>query len=432
VREVVDDVVESDAADAADTVEADATEGAPEAPLLSEPRDGVPPVIDTLAELEAATEALRAGSGPVAVDAERASGYRYGQRAYLIQIRREGAGTLLIDPVPFGDLRRLAQAVSDAEWVVHAASQDLPSMRELGLVPKLLFDTELAARLAGYERVGLATMVELLLGLRLAKEHSAVDWSKRPLPEPWLRYAALDVEVLLDLRDSLEAELAKQGKLEWAQEEFAAVLQMEPSGPRADPWRRTSGIHRVRNRRQLAVVRALWYARDGIARARDTAPGRVLTDASIVAAAMTSPATEADLAKVAGWGGRATRRLATDLWPAIEAARALADADLPRPALQGDGPPPANRWPDRDPVAASRLARARAAMTEVSERHNIPTENLLTPDLMRRLAWAPPSSEVAEVNDYLLAAGARPWQVSLVGAGLAAAMAEPETPPEPA
>jgi ribonuclease D len=420
VSEVIDETVVRDTADS------DAADPAPEAPLLSEPRDGIPPVIDTLTDLEAATEALRAGHGPVAVDAERASGYRYGQRAYLIQIRRDGTGTLLIDPVPFGDLRRLAQAVEDAEWVVHAASQDLPSMRELGLVPKVLFDTELAARLAGYERVGLATMVELLLGLRLAKEHSAVDWSKRPLPEPWLRYAALDVEVLLDLRDSLETELERQGKLAWAQEEFAAVLSAEPPGPRQDPWRRTSGIHRVRNRRQLGVIRALWYERDQIARARDTAPGRVLTDDAIVAAAMTAPASEPDLAKVAGWGGRTTRRLATELWPAIEAARALPEAELPRPALAGDGPPPANRWPDRDPVAAGRLARARAAMTEVSERHNIPTENLLTPDLMRRLAWSPPSSEVAEVSEYLLAAGARPWQVGLVSAGLAAAMADPD------
>ncbi|HVW80427.1 MAG TPA: HRDC domain-containing protein [Mycobacteriales bacterium] len=414
MSEAVEDVVESDPADAV-----------PDVPLLSEPRDGIPPVIDTLADLEVATESLRAGSGPVAVDAERASGYRYGQRAYLIQIRREGAGTLLIDPIPFGDLRRLALAVGDAEWVVHAASQDLPSMRELGLVPTRLFDTELAARLAGYERVGLATMVELLLGVRLAKEHSAVDWSKRPLPEPWLRYAALDVEVLLGLRDELEAELARQGKLEWAHEEFAAVLATEPAGPRQDPWRRTSGIHRIRNRRQLAVVRALWYERDRIARARDTAPGRVVTDAAIVAAALAAPATEADLVKVSGWGGRTTRRLATELWPAIAAALALPDDELPRPAVAGDGPPPASRWPDRDPAAASRLARARTVLADASQRYKIPTENLLTPDLMRRLAWSPPSADVTEVSEFLLAGGARPWQVELLGAGLAAAMAEP-------
>ena len=248
---------------------APAVDDQPQAELLAAPRDGIPPVIDTLAELDAAAAALRAGSGSVAVDAERASGYRYGQRAYLVQIRREGAGTFLIDPIPFGDLRRVSQAIADAEWVVHAASQDLPCLRELGLEPTELFDTELAARIAGFERVGLATMVEKLLGLRLAKEHSAVDWSRRPLPEPWLGYAALDVEVLLDLRDALERELRDQGKLAWVHEEFAAVLAAGPPAPRADPWRRTSGIHRVRNRRQLAVVRALWEARDRAARARD-------------------------------------------------------------------------------------------------------------------------------------------------------------------
>ncbi|HVS68228.1 MAG TPA: HRDC domain-containing protein, partial [Mycobacteriales bacterium] len=285
--------------------------------MLSEPRDGVPPVIDTLSELNLANAALAAGHGPVAVDAERASGYRYGQRAYLVQLRREGAGTVLIDPIPFGDLRPTAAAISDAEWIVHAASQDLPSLRELGLVPTELFDTELAARLAGYERVGLATMVELLLGFRLAKEHSAVDWSRRPLPEPWLRYAALDVEVLLDLRNALEAELHRQGKLEWAHEEFRAVLNASPPPPRTDPWRRTSGIHRLRNRRQLAVVRALWEERDRLARERDTAPGRVLSDASIVAAAQSSPETPDDLGKLAGWGGRSTRRLVPAMWPVL-------------------------------------------------------------------------------------------------------------------
>ncbi|HVY09472.1 MAG TPA: HRDC domain-containing protein [Mycobacteriales bacterium] len=415
--------------EALDAPVADATEpaeDAPEAELLLEPREGIPPVIDTLDALDAAAEALRAGTGPVAVDAERASGYRYGQRAYLVQIRRHGSGTVLIDPIPFGDLRRLGAAISDVEWVVHAASQDLPCLRELGLEPAELFDTELAARLAGFERVGLATMVERLLGLRLAKEHSAVDWSRRPLPEPWLGYAALDVEVLLDLRDALEAELRAQDKLELAHEEFVAVLAAEPASPRPDPWRRTSGIHRVRNRRQLGVVRALWEARDRLARERDTAPGRVLADSAIIAAAVATCESAEDLAKLPGWGGRSTRRLVPYLWPIIVTARALPESDLPRPAVPGDGPPPANRWPDRDPVAAGRLARARAAMADVSERRRIPVENLLTPDLLRRLAWSPPSNRPEDVRDFLLAGGARQWQVGLVADVLAAAMAEPE------
>jgi ribonuclease D len=422
VSEALDEAAPTAVSDVATPVE----DEQPEAELLAEPRDGIPPVIDTLVALDAAVEALRAGSGAVAVDAERASGYRYGQRAYLVQIRRDGAGTFLIDPIPFGDLRRVSQVIADAEWVVHAASQDLPCLRELGMEPTKLFDTELAARIAGFERVGLATMVEKLLGLRLAKEHSAVDWSRRPLPEPWLGYAALDVEVLLDLRDALESELRDQGKLEWTQEEFAAVLAAGPPAPRADPWRRTSGIHRVRNRRQLAIVRALWEARDKAARARDTAPGRVLADASIIAAATTATESAIDLAKLPGWGGRSTRRLAPDMWPVIEAARALPESDLPRPATPGDGPPPANRWPDRDPIAAGRLARARTAIAAVGERTRVPVENLLTPELLRRLAWSPPSTEPAAVRDYLLAGGARSWQVELTADVLAAAMVEPE------
>jgi ribonuclease D len=390
--------------------------------LLSEPRDGVPPVIDTLDELDAAIASLGAGTGPVAIDAERASGYRYGQRAYLVQVRREPVGTVIIDPIPFGELRRLNAALADAEWIVHAASQDLPSLRELGLEPARLFDTELAARLAGFERVGLATMVELLLGLQLAKEHSAVDWSKRPLPEPWLRYAALDVEVLIDLRDALERELREQGKLDWARQEFDAVLRTVAPTPRPDPWRRTSGMHRVRNRRQLAVVKALWEARDAIARKRDSAPGRVLSDAAIIGVAVAMPTTAQELGRLSGWGGRSTRRLVSELWPVVAAVYDKPDSELPRQAIPGEGPPPPSRWPDRDPEAAKRLAAARAGLTEVAQRHNLPLENLLAPDTVRRLAWDPPGSEVEEVRSFLVSAGARPWQIDLTAEPLAAAM----------
>ena len=175
---------------------------------------------------------LAAGNGPVAVDAERAHGFRYSQRAYLIQLRRAGAGTHLIDPIAFApreerdpaDLSALGAAIADAEWVIHAASQDLTCLYEVGMVPQTLFDTELAGRLLGYPRVALGTMVEELLGIRLLKEHSASDWSTRPLPAEWLTYAALDVELLLELRDLLAGQLQQSGKWEWAQQEFAALV----------------------------------------------------------------------------------------------------------------------------------------------------------------------------------------------------------------
>jgi ribonuclease D len=403
----------------------DAVEELPGAVPLLEPRDGVPHVIDSQRALDEAIAALGAGSGPIAVDTERASGYRYGQRAYLVQLRREQAGTVLIDPTPFGDLSGLCDVIHESEWVLHAASQDLPSLRELGLEPDQIFDTELAARLAGYERVGLATMSELLLGHQLAKEHSAADWSRRPLPEPWLRYAALDVEILIDLRDALETELVRQGKQDWARQEFEAVRTAAPPLPRTDPWRRTSGIHRTRNRRQLAVVQALWEARDRIARDRDTAPGRVLPDSAIIAAATTMPTGTDQLGALPGWGGRSTRRLVTRLWPTIVTAYELPEAQLPRPAAAADGPPPASRWADRDPIAAERLARARAALGEIAVAHALPVENLLSPELVRRLAWTPPALDLDRIAAFLDEGGARPWQVGLTAAQLTASLAEP-------
>lgn len=404
------------------------TEAAPEEStpvLLTEPRDGVPdPVVDT-ESLAAAVAVLRSGSGPVAVDAERASGYRYGQRAYLVQLRRADVRTLLIDPIALPDLSGLGAAIGDDEWVLHAASQDLPCLRELGLVPSRIFDTELAGRLLGHARVGLGPIVEEVLGLRLEKGHSAADWSTRPLPEPWLRYAALDVEVLVELRDALAAELDEQGKRRWAEQEFAAVLAAAPTAPRVDPWRRTSGLHRVRKRRQLAVVRALWERREEVARRRDIAPGRILPDAAIVSAALAAPRTAAELVALPVWGGRSMRRQTATWLPAIEAGLAMPDAELPDLKAAHEGPPPARSWTERDPAAAARLSAARTAVAAIADEHRLPVENLLAPDAVRRLCWEPPAGPAPpteEVAAFLRAHGARAWQVELTAGVLAGAL----------
>lgn len=395
-----------------------------ELPLLAAPADGLPALTDTPEALAAVVEALGAGSGPVAVDAERASGYRYGQDAQLVQLRREGAGTVLVDPRAVPDLSALGAALGDAEWVLHAANQDLACLAAVGLRPGGdLFDTELGGRIAGYQRVGLGAVVERLLGVRLAKEHSAVDWSTRPLPEPWLMYAALDVELLVDLRDALAADLAAQGKLEWARQEFAAVRDAPPAPPRTDPWRRTSGLHAVRQRRQLAAVRELWLSRDELARKRDTAPGRVLPDRAVVAAAQAMPTTTRELAALPVFSGPANRRLGARWLEALDRARALPEAQLPPHSLPTDGPPPPRAWKDRDPEAAERLARARAALTDLSEELSVPLENLLSPDAVRRLCWQPPADATQDgVTAWLADAGARPWQRELTAGVLARAL----------
>jgi ribonuclease D len=335
-------------------------------------------VIDDRVGYLAAVEAIAAGTGPIAIDAERASGYRYSQRAYLIQIFRRGAGTFLFDPPAVGSFAELNDAVKDEEWILHAASQDLTCLREVGLDPTRLFDTELAARLAGLPRVGLGAVVEDLLGIHLAKEHSAADWSTRPLPQSWLVYAALDVELLVDLREALAEVLERDSKGGIAAQEFASVLTRDFVIVRLEPWRRLSGVHSIRGGRNLAVARELWESRDAYAREIDTAPGRLVPDSALVAAARVLPETKRDLAALKEFTGRASRSQIDRWWNAIQAG--MASTDLPVLRSTGETMPPPRVWAEKNPEADKRLKTARAAMTDVAASMSIPVENLLTPE----------------------------------------------------
>ncbi|MBV9382025.1 MAG: HRDC domain-containing protein, partial [Streptosporangiaceae bacterium] len=222
------------------------------------------------------------------------------------------------------------------------------------------------------------------------------------------------------------AQLDEQGKAEWARQEFAAEAAAVPPPARPDPWRRTSGIHRVRSRRGLAVVRELWEARDHIARAADLSPRRVLPDTAIVEAARVIPAGRAQLEKISGFTGRNARRHTQEWMAAVRRARALADGELPDTTGTSAvaGPPPAHRWTERDPAAAARLAAAREAVTSVAAAHGLPAENLLAPDAVRRLSWEPPDPAGEDgVAAALASYGARPWQVGLTAGPIARALA---------
>ncbi|HEV7949886.1 MAG TPA: HRDC domain-containing protein [Glaciihabitans sp.] len=388
-------------------------------------------VIDTREEYLNAVAEIAAGHGPIAIDAERASGFRYSQRAYLIQIFRRGAGTFLFDPPAIGSFSELNEAIADEEWILHAASQDLTCLREVGLEPSRLFDTELGARLVGLPRVGLGTVVEELLGIHLAKEHSAADWSTRPLPQTWLVYAALDVELLVDVREIMGRMIDEAGKTDLVAQEFAAVLTRDLTPVREQPWRRLSGLHTVRGPRNLAVARELWQARDAFAREIDTAPGRLVPDSALVAAAKMLPATKRDLIGMKDFTGRASRSQVDRWWDAIQAG--LVTEDLPVPRPPGDTIPPPRVWSDKNPDADKRLKAARAAVTELSTELVIPVENLLTPELLRRLAWNPPAEfTVQTVRDTLASYGARPWQIDATAQVIHQAFVEVLQTPEPA
>lgn len=391
-------------------------------------------VISDAEEFRAACAVLAAGTGPVAVDVERASGFRYSQRAYLVQVFRREAGVFLFDPPAIGDFAPLQEAIGDVEWVLHAASQDLPSLRDLRLEPPVIFDTELASRLLGHERVGLGAVVEDTLGIMLKKEHSAADWSTRPLPDSWLEYAALDVLHLIDVRDVLVLELEEQGKTEFAAEEFAATLARAPKPPREDPWRRLSGLHQVRGARNLAVARALWQAREAYAQEQDVSPGRLVPDRSLVAAVLANPQSKQALAGLKEFQGRASRTQLDRWWQAIVEGRA--SEELPRERVPSDTLPPPRAWADRNPEADARLKAARPVVEAVAEELGMPTENLLTPEHLRRVAWDLPGETPEAIAAALAALGARPWQIEQTAQKIAAAFVEaaqtPDTTPAPA
>lgn len=420
-----DDPAPDDAA-ASDSPVSDsaAAEAAPAVEPLLTPADGVPPLLSTPDEFAAAAERLAEGTGPIALDTERASGYRYSQRAYLIQIRRTGAGSFLIDPIEHPEaLTPLIEALDGPEWILHAADQDLPCLTELGFRATTLFDTELGGRLLNLPRVNLAAMVAHFLQLGLAKGHGAADWSHRPLPDEWLNYAALDVEVLVELRDAMRAALEEAGREEWAAEEFAYELTKPPPPPKSDRWRRTSNIHTLRTSRQLAVVRELWTAREEVAARRDVAPGRVLPDSAIITAANAAPATESALTRLPVFGGPRQRRQAKVWLGAIQRALALDEKALPPRKQPTVGPPPINRWDQRNPEAAARIHAVRPALKELAEQIGIPAENLLAPEVLREVCWEGLDSfSPADVDAWLTTRDVRRWQRDLVAEPIAQAL----------
>ena len=392
--------------------------------FVEHPREPLRPLVDTHAAFDACLDSLTSGNGPVAFDAERAHGHRYWPKAYLFQIRREGSGTWLIDPIALEqdgdtDLGRLTDTCAEAPWIIHAASQDLPCMADVGIRPPVLFDTELAGRLLGAPAVGLAALLDAKLGIRLRKAHSADNWAIRPLPMSWLIYAALDVDYLIELADVLHAELAARNRIAWAEEEFIHILQnfSTPPTPRKEPWRRLSGIQGLKHPKQLAVARALWQERDLVARNRDRPPSRILTDAAIIefASGLTpeGPLPDApSLSRIPGFNTRSAGRYRANWVRALRSVLQLSPADYPSRRPEPSGIPQPRSWERNNPERWELWRKLRTDVDALAGELGI-QPSLIAPSATLQAfihAWEDGRNPRAVLQEV----GSRNWQVDLL------------------
>ncbi|OFP24961.1 ribonuclease D [Corynebacterium sp. HMSC066C02] len=393
--------------------------------LRQVPVDGTPKVLLSPREFQAGAARLAAGTGPFAIDTERASSYRFDDRAFLVQIRREGAGTFLFAPEHHRDELRaaLAPVLNGQKWVVHAAPSDLPSLAWMGLYPGMLFDTELAARFAGFAHPNLAAMVLELFDVELEKGYGDSDWSETPIPRKWRNYAALDVELLNELAVTLRDILAEQDKLDWAYEEFERIVEDHAriTGPEPRSWRALKGVSSLRSREQLVVARELWQRRESIARSQDIAPNRVLPHRVLVDIARRVPRSPHEINQVKGFPRR--RGGATLRWfDAVETALASPRQQWPK-ALRSPRPVPSKSAFNRDfPELWQLYTEIRGDFEALGEELGMSYELILKPSLVRAVVWAAcgPKGGVAgeiaadaDIPDFLRSQGAREWQVEL-------------------
>lgn len=401
------------------------------------PREGTPAVLSTVPDIRAAAEKLAQGTGWLAVDTERASAYRYDDRAFLLQFRRRGAGTFLIDP-EYGRAAMpiLANHINDLTWIIHAAHSDLPCLAALGLYPAEVIDTELAGRLLGLEKVNLAALTEQLLGIGLAKGHGREDWSTRPLPAEWLDYAALDVELLIELAEVLTLALAELDRLDWLEQECDHVLNNNRkylAGLQVGyTWRGLKGIGKLRTPEQLNVARALWVKRDEIAARKDVSPTFIMGHDVLRTIAEQLPQTHGELSSIRGFPRR--RRGATDAWlKVVTKARHEPKSSWPEPHVAPRTDMPRfQRWAENAPQAAELFETTRAAVDAACDELHLRNDTLITTAQIREVVWwmhshALKSTQFLQHNHYaaglptvdaiaahLQALGARTWQQILL------------------
>ncbi|MDU1225075.1 HRDC domain-containing protein [Varibaculum cambriense] len=379
---------------------------------LYRPRLGSVPLTDDRLQYR---KHLREYSSPgeyVAFDTERASGIRYLDKAYLIQAKGQFAPLVLLDPLVLDDLSDFSEACKNSTWVLHAAKEDLECMEWAGLQAPRLFDTQIAAKLLGYEHVGLGAVTEEVLGVKLAKNHTRENWSLRPLKQSWLDYAALDVEYLVELALALKERLEAAGRLAWAEQEFSYTLAHYRRQSHPEPWRQVKGAGKARSPRQLGLLRELYSQRDEIARERDVAPHRVLPNRDLVDLVLQTPRSYQELSRRPFMKRRQPRRYARRWWQTIKKVR-----DLEKEQLPGREPPrklheisSLATWEKIDPARAELYRLLKENVSTWAQENQIWAELALSPSAIRQVAayWEPSQ----DLQNLLKTAEARDWQLA--------------------
>lgn len=265
------------------------------------------------------------------VDLESDSFHHYAERIALLQVAA-GGRVFIIDPLRV-DVTTLAHLFTDTskEKVFHDADYDgRMILTSLGVRPLPVFDTMIAARVLGKRKVGLADLLLEYFGVSVDKGFQKADWSRRPLGADMLAYAALDVAYLLPLRDRMEEEMGKLGRLAWAREEFERLVrELEPMPEKKTNLFRVKGARNL-SPRQLAVLEELLSWREGIARRMDLPPFKVVSTERLVKLAEALPRNRRELEICGALSPRQASRFGEEMASAVRRGLRRAEESLPR------------------------------------------------------------------------------------------------------
>lgn len=363
-------------------------------------------LIDTEEALSQVEESLRA-AGRIALDLEAAGFHRFSDRLCLVQISTEDA-THLLDPLALdltGPLKDILEN-PEVQVVMHGADYDIRLLdRDLGIHLQGLFDTQAAASLLGAPAIGLASLLEEHLDVKLSKKHQRADWAQRPLPEGMLAYAAADTSHLMELADLLEGALREKGRLSWAQEEFRLLegIRWEEDDP--DPILRVKGARDLTPRAATALREAMLW-RDEIARERDRAPFRVAADNILFSVVVERPGTVEELSEMKGISPRLAQQKGQELLARIRSVDDLPEEELrPYPRYQGNG---SGRPSPEEEALAGQIRDLRTKVAEGLEvDRGVLLSNAQILEIVRRSPGTPEELEGVP--------GLRQWQLEILG-----------------